>query len=37
MEFLIRDAVKEDMKSVLNLIKELALFEKEPNEVIVNE
>ncbi|WP_349663124.1 GNAT family N-acetyltransferase [Cellulophaga lytica] len=29
MEFITRDATKEDMPQVLNLIKELALFEKE--------
>jgi GNAT superfamily N-acetyltransferase len=37
MNFKIRDAIKSDMKSVLKLIKELALFEKEPNEVIITE
>lgn len=35
MDFAIRMAVKEDMKDVLNLIKELAVFEKEPNAVEV--
>ena len=37
MNFKIRDAIKSDMISVLKLIKELALFEKEPNEVIITE
>nr|WP_299382731.1 GNAT family N-acetyltransferase [Allomuricauda sp.] len=35
MEFLIRDAQPADMKHVLNLIQELASFEKEPNAVEV--
>ncbi|APU10441.1 MULTISPECIES: GNAT family N-acetyltransferase [Cellulophaga] len=35
MEFITRDATKEDMPQVLNLIKELALFEKEPEAVEV--
>ena len=35
MDFIIRNAVKEDMLSVLGLIKELAAFEKEPNAVEV--
>ncbi|MCL6274595.1 GNAT family N-acetyltransferase [Muricauda sp. 2012CJ35-5] len=35
MDFLIRDAKKEDMTQVLELIQELALFEKEPNAVEV--
>ena len=33
MSFIIREGQKEDMKNVLNLINELALFEKLPNEV----
>ena len=37
MDYLIRDANQNDMKSVLGLIKELALFEREPNEVIITE
>tara|TARA_B100000085_G_C18537335_1_gene510536 strand:+ start:1249 stop:1734 length:486 start_codon:yes stop_codon:yes gene_type:complete len=37
MNVLIRDAVQNDMKQVLMLIKELAKFEKEPNAVILNE
>ncbi len=39
MNYLIREAKKEDMKQVLSLIQELALFEKEPNavEVTVND
>lgn len=37
MGVLIRDAVQNDMKQVLMLIKELAKFEKEPNAVILNE
>ena len=37
MSVLIRDAVQNDMKQVLILIKELAKFEKEPNAVILNE
>lgn len=35
MNFTIRDATKNDMPSVLELIKELAEFEKEPNAVEV--
>lgn len=35
MNFIIREGEKRDMPSVLNLIKELALFEKEPNAVEV--
>mgnify|MGYP003637410315 CR=1 FL=1 len=35
MKFLIREAIKEDMPQVLNLIKELAVFEKEENAVEV--
>lgn len=33
MKFSIREAEKEDMQAVFNLIKELAIFEKEPNAV----
>lgn len=36
MDFTIREATKKDMPQVLNLIKELALFEKEPNAVEVS-
>lgn len=32
---IIRKGAKEDMSSVLDLIKELAIFEKEPNAVVV--
>ncbi|MEI7509866.1 MAG: GNAT family N-acetyltransferase [Flavobacterium sp.] len=32
---IIRKAVKEDMKTVLDLIQELAVFEKEPDAVVV--
>ena len=35
MDYTIRDATKEDMSQALNLIKELALFEKEPSAVEV--
>lgn len=35
MELVIRNAVREDMSSVLQLIKELAVFEKEPDAVEV--
>jgi GNAT superfamily N-acetyltransferase len=35
MDFIIRKAKKEDMDQVLDLIKELAVFEKEPNAVEV--
>ncbi|MCM5664255.1 GNAT family N-acetyltransferase [Galbibacter mesophilus] len=37
MEYTIRRAVKEDMKQVLELIQELADFEKEPDAVEVTE
>lgn len=37
MNVIVRDAVQNDMKQVLMLIKELAKFEKEPNAVILNE
>ena len=32
-KFKIREAVEKDSESILNLIKELAAFEKEPDEV----
>ena len=35
MSFIIREGEKEDMPSVLKLIKELAHFEKESNAVIL--
>ena len=35
MDYIIRNATKDDMTQVLNLIKELATFEKEPNAVEV--
>ncbi len=35
MSFIIRQATKDDMHQALNLIKELATFEKEPNAVEV--
>lgn len=35
MDFVIRDARREDMVQVLDLIKELALFVNEPDEVIL--
>ena len=37
MNVLVRDAIQNDIKQVLMLIKELAKFEKEPNAVILNE
>ena len=37
MSFIIREGQKEDMQNVMHLIKELALFEKLPNEVEVTE
>lgn len=37
MEFTIRRANKDDMSRVLELIKELAAFEREPDAVIINE
>ena len=37
MSFIIRDGQKEDMKNVMRLIVELALFEKLPNEVEITE
>ncbi|MDT0643167.1 GNAT family N-acetyltransferase [Zunongwangia sp. F363] len=36
MEYIIRKAVQEDMPQVLELIKELAVFEKEPEAVIID-
>ena len=35
MNFTIRDARIEDMEQVLSLIQELAIFEKEPNAVVI--
>lgn len=35
MDFTIRSAKKEDLSAVLSLIKELALYEKEPQEVTI--
>ena len=35
MDYIIRKGTEKDMKSVLNLITELAIFEKEPNAVEV--
>ena len=37
MKIKIRNAVKEDMRQVHNLIVELAIFEKEPDEVEIDE
>lgn len=37
MSFIIREGQKEDMKNVMRLIEELALFEKLPNEVEITE
>lgn len=37
MQINIREAKKEDMKAVLELIQELAVFEKEPDAVILTE
>jgi len=36
MKYTIRTARKEDMPQVLDLIRELAIFEKEPDAVIIN-
>lgn len=36
MSFIIRKAIQNDMIAVLNLIKELAIFEKQPNAVIID-
>ncbi len=36
MEYLIRDAKKEDMAQVLALVQELADFEKEPDAVVIS-
>jgi len=36
MSFIIREAISNDMPSVLELINELAVFEKEPDAVIIN-
>ncbi len=35
-KYIIRDASKDDMHAVLDLIKELAIFENEPNAVIID-
>ena len=35
MNIIIREAISKDMSKVLELIKELAVFEKEPNAVII--
>jgi RimJ/RimL family protein N-acetyltransferase len=35
MNIIIREAISKDMSKVLELIKELAIFEKEPNAVII--
>ena len=37
MNFIIRKANQDDMSDVLSLIKELALFEKEPDEVEISQ
>ncbi len=37
MSFIVRKGEKEDMKNVMRLIKELAAFEKLPNEVEISE
>ena len=37
MSILIREAVSKDMSKVLELIKELAIFEEEPDAVILTE
>jgi len=34
---IIRKGTKKDMSSILNLIKELAIFEKEPDAVVISE
>ncbi|WP_233883063.1 GNAT family N-acetyltransferase [Tenacibaculum piscium] len=36
MSFIIREGVKKDAQSILNLIVELAVFEKEPDAVVIN-
>ena len=36
LDFIVRDALSTDMKAVLGLIKELAVFEKEPDAVIID-
>ena len=36
MKIIIREAQKDDMSDVISLIKELAEFEKEPNEVDID-
>lgn len=35
MDIQIREAKKDDMKHVIELITELAVFEKEPNAVVI--
>ena len=37
MNIIIREAVSKDMSKVLELIKELAIFEEEPDAVILTE
>jgi GNAT superfamily N-acetyltransferase len=37
MELKIRNAIKEDVPFILELIKELAVFEKKPEEVVISE
>ena len=37
MNIIIREAISKDMSKVLKLIKELAIFEKEPDAVIITE
>ena len=37
MELLVRDAIKEDVPFILDLIRELAAFEKAPTEVAITE
>ena len=36
MNVQIREAKKDDMKDVIKLIKELAVFEKEPSAVVIS-
>ena len=36
MNVQIREAKKDDMKDVINLINELAVFEKEPSAVVIS-
>ena len=37
MNFIVRKANQDDMSDVMSLIKELALFEKEPDEVEISQ